>query len=118
MASDYLSEATRILNEYKDTDIAGRPSYLHPYTLLTALLAHAPNQAGRQEIAKDIVNSAENDLSGLVQLTDYFWSALLVPCTILYFTFRVNWSESARWKDSSSVRTPVPRGRVHSNSVL
>jgi len=79
MDSDHLSEATRILNIWKDTELLGRPSYLHPYTLLTALITHAPTPDGKQEIAKDVIESEAKGFNGLVQLTDYFWTTLLVP---------------------------------------
>jgi len=79
----YVPEATAILNAIKDRDIPQRPSYRHPYTLLTALLTHAPTQSSQNEIAKDIIDNADREddiLNGLVALTDYFWTALLVPC--------------------------------------
>ena len=79
MDSDHLSEATRILNIWKDTELPGSPSYLHPYTLLTALITHAPTPEGKQEIAKDVVDNGAKGFNGLIQLTDYFWTTLLVP---------------------------------------
>jgi hypothetical protein len=85
--SNYLSEATAILNAVKDHAYTQRPSYQHPYILLTALLTHAPSESGRKEIAKDIVDNAANEdgiFNGLIRLTNYFWTSLLVPCIRFY----------------------------------
>jgi len=81
---NYVVEATAILQAIKDHDIPQRPSYRQPYTVLTALLTHAPSQSAQNEIAKDIVHNAADE-DGLVQLTDFFWTALLVPCNPSFF---------------------------------
>jgi len=82
--NDDVSEALGILNSIRDYVIRDRPKYLHPYTMLTALLTHAPAASAKQEIAKDIVrcrNTEEETLRGLIDLTDYWWTTLLVPST-------------------------------------
>jgi hypothetical protein len=85
---DYLPDAVALLDTIKSHKFPSRPSYLHPYTLLTALLTHAPT---KHEIAKDIIDNAADDLvGGLCRLTDYFWTTLLVPCTSSLFLMGVD----------------------------
>ena len=89
-ADDYMAEAIQILDTIKDYEFLDRPEYLHPYPMLKALLIHAPAETAKQEIAKDIIdNTVDRDiLEGLISLTDYWWTTLLVPCNTvpaLYF---------------------------------
>jgi hypothetical protein len=77
--ADSLTEAFDVLNKVKEHDFSHRAAHLHPYTMLTALLTHAP---AKHEIAKDIIDNSSvgDDIeTRLTNLTDYFWTNLLVP---------------------------------------
>lgn len=77
---DPVKEAFQILSNVKDFAFPGRQQYLHPYVMLSALLTHAPTLSGKTEVARDIIEGTRADLTGgLVALTDYFWTSLLVP---------------------------------------
>lgn len=76
-----MTEAFQILDTAQGLAFPDRPGYLHPYTILTALLTHAPVEEAKEKIAKDIVeNTADGDIvAGLMNLADYWWTTLLVP---------------------------------------
>src|SRR5271169_4423932 len=77
MTDELVARAFEVLDKIKDHDFRNRASYLHPYTMLTALLTHAPS---KQEIAKDVLQNSHPEK--LCQLTDYFRTNLLVPSTL------------------------------------
>jgi hypothetical protein len=77
MTDELVARAFEVLDKIKDHDFRGRASYLHPRTMLTALLTHAPS---KQEIAKDVIQNSHP--GKLCQLTYYFWANLLVPSTL------------------------------------
>lgn len=111
MIHNYIPEALQILNSVQDSVFVDRPIYLHPYTMLTALLIYAPTETAKQEIAKDIIDITANDgtTAGLIKLTDYWWTTLLIPCNILYsFSLFTN-DESAcsRRENSATLRPSV-----------
>ena len=86
MSRNYMTEAFQVLGTIQGFVFPGRPGYLHPYTILTALLTHAPAETAKQDIAMGIVESAaEGDIvAGLMNLTNYWWTSLLVPRNSLY----------------------------------
>jgi len=86
MTLNYVPEAFSVLKTIEDHEFPDRARHLHPYTMLTALMIHAPTETAKQEIAKDIIdNTADGDiLAGLTSLTDYWWTTLLVPCNALF----------------------------------
>ena len=86
MTSNYLTEALQVLGTVQGFVFPGRPEYLHPYTILTALLTHVPSEAAKQELAMGIVETAADGdiLAGLLNLTDYWWTSLLVPRNSIY----------------------------------
>lgn len=101
---DIVDEAHQLLQALRDISFPSRPYYLHPYTLLTALLQYAPVPEGKSEIANDILTQTQDDLvERLTKLTDYFFSNLLLPCnplmTILSLTYIVR---------AQGGRTPTP----------
>lgn len=80
---DILSAAWAIVDAIEKHELPSRPAYLHPHKMLSALLTHAPTDSGKREIAKDIVDNGmtgRDAMTGLIELTEYFWTALLVPC--------------------------------------
>ena len=95
---DYLPEAIQILNTVKDLYFTDRPEHVHPYKVLTALIEYAPSTGAKREIARDIVENAnQGDLvQGLTDLTDYWWTSLLVPCNILHFILDYLWKVRAQ----------------------
>jgi hypothetical protein len=74
MTDEIVTRAFEVLSDIKDHDFRHRASYLHPHTMLTALLTHAPI---KHEIANDVIQNSHPEQ--LCQLTDYFWTNLLVP---------------------------------------
>ena len=71
---DRLAEARRILESTRDVDVQVPPFKL-PYNVLDALLQHAPTEAGKLNIAKDIIDNRYN----LQSLTEHYYYSLLVP---------------------------------------
>jgi hypothetical protein len=85
MTRNYMTEAFQILDTVQDLVFPDQPGCLHPYTILTALLTHAPAEKAQEAIAKDIVeNTTDGDVvTGLMTITNYWWTTLLVPCNSL-----------------------------------
>ena len=104
-----VDEAYQLLEALRDASLPNRPLYLHPYTLLTALLQHAPASDGKAEIAKDILTQTSDELvDRLTKLSDYFFSNLLLPRIPLQpLCADINNAFSGR-KNTDSIGTSLP----------
>jgi hypothetical protein len=111
MIRNYMTEAIQILNTVQDFIFPGRHEYLHPYTVLKALLTHAPSETAKQDIARNIIEiTAEGDIvAGLTDLTDYWWTTFLVPRKFLYpLQYLLMKSAERRRKIPTSFRPSIP----------
>jgi hypothetical protein len=115
MTHNYMTEAIQILDTVQDFVFPDRPEYLHPYTMLKALLTHAPAETAKQDIAKNIIESTVegNIVTGLTNLTDYWWATLLVPRNSLYpLQYLLMKSADRRRKISTSFGLSIPPRRL------
>ena len=114
---DIVSAAWAVIGAIQNQELPNRPAHLHPHRMLSALLTHAPTESAKREIAKDIVDNrgggGQELMAGLIELTDYFWTALLVPCNhavplichTLFYIFLYGLTTLVR---SQGGKTPAP----------
>ena len=107
-------KADEALCRIKDLNSPGVKAALQPYLFLTAMLACAPTEAGKQNIARDIV-TAENvarttdELHGrLTKLTEHYFYNLLLPSIPL--VSRLLRRQCVHEEDGLLLRPLIPAG--------
>lgn len=93
-AHQTIQMAIDILDKYPDRSHPSRfydqsSQHIRPPTLLRALLDYAPSDRGKYSIALEITRSfyqSEETNKVLEELTEWYWSMLLVPCMSSFYS--------------------------------